>query len=89
MDSYGTWKGFPREQIPWYPRVDLGKCLGCRTCVEFCSHGVYGWDEPANRPKVIEPFRCVVGCSGCSSQCDEGAITFPPLSILKQYVGAP
>ncbi|MGO9411005.1 MAG: hypothetical protein ACLQCB_09670 [Spirochaetia bacterium] len=34
--SYGTWKGTPREQIPWHPSVDLAKCVSCRKCFEFC-----------------------------------------------------
>ncbi|MGE5571484.1 MAG: 4Fe-4S binding protein [Clostridia bacterium] len=75
----------PREQIPCYPTVDFEKCTGCRTCFEFCSHGTYGWDEAAGRPVVRNPFNCVAGCSGCAPQCPNGAITFPPLSILKEY----
>lgn len=86
MGNYGTWKGTPREQIPWYPNVDLTKCVGCRKCHEFCSHGVYSWDEEANTPKVTEPFQCVVGCSNCSHQCEEGAISFPPLTILQPFL---
>ncbi len=86
MKSYGTWHGFPREQIPWHPTVDPALCAGCRTCYEFCSHGVYGWDEAADRPTVIEPHQCVVGCSTCSQKCEEGAISFPPLTVLKDFV---
>jgi NAD-dependent dihydropyrimidine dehydrogenase PreA subunit len=89
MGDHGTWKGTPRERIPWCPSVDAEKCVGCRRCYEFCSHGVYGWDENAGTPKVIEPYQCVVGCSNCSHQCDEEAITFPPLTILKEFVGTP
>jgi NAD-dependent dihydropyrimidine dehydrogenase PreA subunit len=89
MSTYGTWKGFPREQIPWYPTVDAAKCAGCRKCFEFCSHRVYGWDDQANAPRVIEPFQCVVGCSSCTQECDAQAITFPPLSVLKPFVSAP
>jgi NAD-dependent dihydropyrimidine dehydrogenase PreA subunit len=77
------WKGVPREQVPWHPTVEASSCVGCRKCFEFCSHGVYAWDEAADRPVVAEPFRCVVGCSNCMHQCDAGAITFPPLTILK------
>jgi NAD-dependent dihydropyrimidine dehydrogenase PreA subunit len=87
--THGTWRGFPRERIPWYPTVDAAKCAGCRICFEFCSHGVYAWDDQANTPRVIEPFKCVVGCGSCTQECDAGAITFPPLSILKAYVSAP
>ena len=83
MGRYGSWKGVPREQIPWHPSLDGEKCIGCRKCFEFCSHGVYTWDAVADRPVVAEPFQCVVGCSNCMHQCEEGAISFPPLTILK------
>ena len=86
MANYGTWKGTPREQIPWHPTVDSAKCVGCRKCFEFCSHGVYGWDDEANIPKVLKPFQCVVGCSSCAHLCEEGAIAFPALTILKEIV---
>jgi len=85
VSNYGTWKGIPREQIPWYPSVDLAKCAGCKKCCDFCSHGVYGWDEEAKKTKVVEPLQCVVGCSNCTYQCEEGAISFPPLSILSSF----
>ncbi len=88
MASPGMWKGTSREQIPWYPSVDLDKCAGCRKCYEFCSHGVHTWDEQTGAPKVSEPFQWVVGCSSCSQQCEEGAITFAPLTILKPLLGA-
>jgi NAD-dependent dihydropyrimidine dehydrogenase PreA subunit len=82
MTGHGTWNGVPREQVPWYPTVDAEKCEGCRKCFEFCSHGVYAWDEANARPVVAEPFQCVVGCSSCSHQCEHEAITFPPLTAL-------
>jgi CDP-4-dehydro-6-deoxyglucose reductase len=85
MGSFGTWKGVPREQIPWHPTVDEEKCIGCRKCCEFCSHKVYVWDETNDRPVVAEPFQCVVGCSSCTYQCEQGAISFPPLTILKGF----
>lgn len=82
MGKYGEWKGVPREQVPWYPTIDTEKCTGCRTCFEFCSHHVYAWDEDTDRPRIAEPFQCVVGCSNCSHQCSEKAISFPPLTVL-------
>ncbi len=83
MAGHGTWKGVPRESIPWYPTIDAEKCEGCRKCYELCSHGVYSWDEAASRPVVAEPYGCVVGCSNCMHQCEQGAVSFPPLAILK------
>ena len=50
---------------------------------------MYGWDENANRPTVIEPFQCVVGCSTYSLKCEEEAITFPPLTVLKDFARGP
>ncbi|MCR4426016.1 MAG: ferredoxin family protein [Firmicutes bacterium] len=72
--------------MPWYPTVDAEKCSGCRSCFEFCSHGTYGWDEDAGKPVVKNAFSCVVGCSSCAARCPSEAISFPPLSILKQYL---
>jgi len=85
MSERGTWKGFPREEIPWYPTVDEEKCAGCKKCFEFCPHDVYAWDEEKDKSKVAEPFECVVGCSNCAGLCEEGAITFPPLTILAKF----
>ena len=83
MAKYGTWQGIPRENIPWYPRVDLERCVGCKECFNFCRQEVYSWDEKNNKTKVAKPFCCVVGCSTCAGMCPEEAISFPPLTILK------
>jgi len=83
MDGYGTWRGVAREQIPWFPTVDTLKCVGCKECFNFCSQKVYAWDETNNRTTVAQPFKCVVGCNTCAGLCKEGAIMFPPLTILK------
>lgn len=76
----------PREKIPWYPTVDEDKCIGCKTCFEFCTHGTYNWDEEVGKPVVQNPTSCVVGCSSCAAQCPAEAISFPPLSILKKFM---
>ncbi len=83
MSKYGNWQGIPRENVPWYPTIDTDKCKACKECFNFCSHKVYSWDEKQNNPRLAEPFYCVVGCSTCAGLCKEGAISFPPLSILK------
>lgn len=77
-----TYRGVPRENIPWYPTVYEEKCDGCKKCFEMCPQKVYFWDEKISKPKVINPFACVVGCSGCAETCKLKAISFPPLSIL-------
>jgi len=83
MGGFGTWRGVPREQVPWYPMLDSGKCQGCKECFSFCRQGVYAWDAENDKTLVAEPYRCVVGCSTCASLCKEEAISFPPLTILK------
>jgi NAD-dependent dihydropyrimidine dehydrogenase PreA subunit len=83
MEGLGSWKGIPRVKIPWFPTVDEQKCAGCQECFEFCSHEVYAWDAEKGKTRVAQPYRCVVGCSTCAGLCKEGAISFPPLTILK------
>ena len=82
--SYGTWRGYPREQIPWFPTVALDLCNGCGACIDFCSFGVYG-PTPEGKVVVIDPFKCEVGCSLCASACAPRAISFPPRSMLDAY----
>jgi NAD-dependent dihydropyrimidine dehydrogenase PreA subunit len=81
----GTWRGIPREEIPWYPTILEDLCDGCKLCVQFCSFGVYEYDEKNNKVRVTNPFNCVVGCSMCALKCKPKAIMFPPLSILETY----
>ncbi len=79
-------KQVPRENIPWYPSIDQGKCNGCQICFQFCQHGVYQWDEENNNAKVIQPFQCVVGCTGCQPLCPLGAISFPDIDSIQEII---
>jgi len=83
-----SWQDVPREKIPWYPRIDFDKCIGCQSCFNFCKNGVYKWDEAQSRPVIAEPMRCVVGCSSCSRLCPEEAIAFPTREELKRILEA-
>lgn len=71
------WRGIPREKIPWYPTIDPEKCVGCRTCVEFCHNGVLEFDDGEQKARVRSPYNCVVECSTCGRFCPTGAIGFP------------
>ena len=72
-----VWRGIPREKIHWFPTIDAGKCIGCRTCVDFCKNGVLAFNETTQKALVVAPFNCVVECSTCGRLCPEGAISFP------------
>jgi NAD-dependent dihydropyrimidine dehydrogenase PreA subunit len=69
--------GIPRELIPWAPRVDEDKCIGCGDCLETCANGVFLLDDVAGKMCVVQPDNCVVLCDKCAELCNEEAITFP------------
>lgn len=69
----------PREEIPWYPDINQDLCLNDKKCVEFCTHGVYSWDDAGDKPVVKNPYNCVVACSGCEPICPSHAIVFPDM----------
>jgi NAD-dependent dihydropyrimidine dehydrogenase PreA subunit len=83
-----TWRGIPREEIPWYPTIDPDRCTGCRTCVDFCRNDVLDFDDDVGKSRVKNPCNCVVECSTCAKLCPEGAISFPEegawISFIKE-----
>ena len=82
--EYGSWRGYPREQIPWFPSVNEDMCDGCGKCLRLCATKALAPTDD-DKVTVIDPFRCVVGCSSCASICKPSAITFPPRSMLDAY----
>ncbi len=75
------YRGVPREEIPWFPRVDESKCSGCSSCVEFCTKNVFSFD---GKSRVIRPYDCIVGNSSCRRFCPEKAISFPTTAELRE-----
>ncbi|MBE0518200.1 MAG: 4Fe-4S binding protein [Thermoplasmata archaeon] len=76
-----TCGGIPREKIQWYPTILTNKCTKCGACVSFCKQAVYTDGEDGSMVK--NPFNCVVGCTGCASECPSQAIIFPSLVDLR------
>ncbi len=71
--------GVPRSKIPWFPTIDLEKCVCCGKCADFCKHGVYEFRkrDGKKRPVVKNPNNCVVYCDACDEICSVGAINHP------------
>jgi len=80
-DIEEQYHGIPREAIQWFPRINYELCTNCGSCFKFCKRGVYTFDDS---PKVTNPYRCVVSCTGCMTQCTEGALSFPTLVELRE-----
>lgn len=72
-----SWRGIPREEIPWFPTVDETKCIGCRECLEICKNAVFSFDDVFMKSKVVRPFNCVIECRTCAKLCPADAISFP------------
>lgn len=82
--DYGTWRCYPREQIPWFPTISADSCTNCAACLELCAREVYEQDEDG-KIWVAEPFLCMVGCCFCKSVCEPKAILMPSQDILNNF----
>ena len=71
------WHGVPREEIPWYPVIDVDARIGCGTCVTSCGRDVYRFDFEAKKAVVANPMNCMVACQTCANTCPSRAISFP------------
>lgn len=82
------WRGIPREEIPWFPTIDVEKCIGCRECITICKNGVLAFDETKKKSKVVNPYNCVVECRTCARLCPVDAISFPDAAKFTAFIKA-
>jgi Pyruvate/2-oxoacid:ferredoxin oxidoreductase delta subunit len=82
-----TWRGIPREQVPWFPMLHESLCDGCAKCLEFCAQGVYA-KRDTGVVHVQLPLNCLGGCDACARLCRHAAITFPPRNMLSTLAGS-
>ena len=80
----GTWRGYPREQIPWFPMLDGEACDGCGSCIRLCSGRALAMGQDG-KAYVKDQWKCVVGCNSCETLCKVHAITFPPRDMLDMW----
>lgn len=85
-DFLKPWHGIPREEIAWNPTVIADRCVGCGLCVTSCGRQVYSFDYEANRPVVVDPLHCMVGCTTCATICTQDALEFPSRGFIRQFV---
>jgi len=79
-----TYLGLPRNEIPWYPKIDYNLCTNCGLCLEKCDHKVYS--KQGDKVVVAQPYECLVGCESCRPRCPVGAISFPTRAELRQVL---
>ena len=82
-----------REEIPWFPVVETALCTGCGICSDFCPKSVYDLVEDAENPAnkiqkahVVNPYQCVMLCTGCLTKCPQNAITFPNKDDFYKFI---
>lgn len=81
-----TWHDIPRDTIQWNPTVVSERCVGCGMCVTSCGRGVYAFDYQSNKPVVVTPQMCMVGCTTCATICTQDAIEFPSQGYIRQLI---
>ena len=84
--SNNSWHGIPREEIQWSPTIVVERCIGDGLCVTSCGKNVYAFDYEANKPVVVAPLACMVGCTTCATNCTQDAIEFPSQGYIRQVI---
>lgn len=78
-----TWRGMPRQQVPWFPTLYAERCDGCGRCLAFCPNAVFALTADGAQVEVVAPLACQVGCNACTAVCPQEAIAFPSPAVLE------
>ena len=73
--------GVLRDVSSWrvfQPKIDLKKCIGCKTCWIYCPETAINWTEE-DKPEI--EWRKCKGCGICVNECPVEAIKFERVSI--------
>jgi len=88
MQDRSTYAGLPRNEIDWFPRIDMEKCQPEKcglVCVKYCPFGVFSI-KGNGLVEVSRPYECNVGDESCKFQCPYDAISFPSREVLKDML---
>jgi NAD-dependent dihydropyrimidine dehydrogenase PreA subunit len=83
-EEYSKWMILDREDIEWYPEIDMQRCNGCGLCVLGCDRRVFDYTD--GMPAVKHPINCRVGCKACEVYCLQNAISFPDDEYVKKII---
>lgn len=78
------WHGIQRTEIPWYPKINEEKCIGCQLCYVSCGREVYEFDDDKRKAVVERPYNCLVGCTTCATICPSASIEFPTKDLIQK-----
>ncbi len=83
-----TYRGVPRDKIPWGPTINYEKCISCGKCATYCHNKVFTLQKKDGKqqPIVTNPNGCVVFCTGCEDICPAGAITHPSKEETRKLI---
>ncbi|HQL86436.1 MAG TPA: hypothetical protein PLH67_02320 [Lentisphaeria bacterium] len=78
MSEFDEIEELPDQEtwIPWFPVIDMERCVNCGKCLDFCMFGVYARDS-SGQVQVTSPANCKTDCPACARMCPRQAIIFP------------
>jgi ferredoxin len=64
--------------------IDEKACVGCSLCVDYCSTGVFSFNEEKGVAETVKAKECF-GCLGCAEICPATAIDHKGVNLSESY----
>ncbi len=68
--------------------IDEKACVGCSLCVDYCSTGVFSFNEEKCVAETVKAKECF-GCLGCAEICPATAIEHRGVALSEAYYHDP
>jgi ferredoxin len=68
--------------------IDEKACVGCALCVDYCSTGVFSFNEEKGVAETVKAKECF-GCLGCTEICPATAIDHKGVILSEAYYHDP